>query len=231
MSETEERKLLRLHLEAVWGIRLPILTQSEIVPLPWSEKPKWKLCLAELESTGERISVWHQGVSLEDRPDLLASLQNAIAAPEVGPWPEGVKREVVLHQIAEPQMSLGLARRLARPLSKQRDMGLVETFDPNGKRILRDKARSPHVGIVMDGLLLSLAYSARSIPEACELSIETRPGFQRRGYGLAATLVWGDMVCQNGRLPLYSALATNIASLALAHKAGYRPFARTIRIE
>lgn len=83
----------------------------------------------------------------------------------------------------------------------------------------------------MDGCLLSLAYSVRSIPEACELSIETRPEFQRRGYGLAATLVWADMVRQNGHVPLYSALASNTASLALAYKAGYRPFARTARIE
>lgn len=130
MNETEERMLLRLHLEAVWGIRLPLLTRNEIVPLPWSEKPKWKLCLAVLESTGECISVWHQGVSSEDRPGLLASLQAAIAGPEVGPWPEGVKREVALYQIAEPQISLGLARRLARPLSKRRDIDLINPLIP-----------------------------------------------------------------------------------------------------
>jgi RimJ/RimL family protein N-acetyltransferase len=67
--------------------------------------------------------------------------------------------------------------------------------------------------------------------EACELGIDTLPEARRRGYALAATIVWTRAVMQEGLVPLYSALAENTASLRLAAVAGYRVFARIASFE
>ena len=61
--------------------------------------------------------------------------------------------------------------------------------------------------------------------------MDTLPDARRRGYALAATVMWTKMVLQEGLVPLYSALADNKASLALAAAAGYRVFAHAATIK
>jgi len=78
---------------------------------------------------------------------------------------------------------------------------------------------------------MSLAHSSRRTKEACELGIDTLPEARRRGYALAATILWTRAVIQEGLVPLYSALAENTASLRLAAAAGYRVFARVAIVE
>ena len=80
--------------------------------------------------------------------------------------------------------------------------------------------------MVIAGQLLSLAHSSRRTQEACELGIDTLPEARRKGYALAATIVWVHTVLREGLVPIYSALAENTASLHLAAAAGYRPLAQ-----
>ena len=63
------------------------------------------------------------------------------------------------------------------------------------------------------------------------MGIDTLPEARRRGYALAATIVWAQTVLREGLVPIYSALAENTASLRLAAAAGYRPFARVATFE
>lgn len=49
---------------------------------------------------------------------------------------------------------------------------------------------------------------------------------RRKGYALAATVMWAQAVLQERLVPLYSGDASNTASLHLADAAGYRAFAR-----
>ena len=81
------------------------------------------------------------------------------------------------------------------------------------------------------GRVVSLAHSSRRTHEACELGVDTLPEARRRGYALAVTTLWARMVLQEGLVPLYSALAGNRASLALAAAAGYRVFAHIVTLE
>jgi len=79
--------------------------------------------------------------------------------------------------------------------------------------------------------LLSLAHSSRRTTQTCELGIDTLPEACQRGYALAATIVWTQMILQEGLVPLYSAEASNAPSLRLASAAGYRAFARGASFE
>jgi predicted GNAT family acetyltransferase len=85
--------------------------------------------------------------------------------------------------------------------------------------------------VVVAGRLLSLAHSSRRTAEACELGIDTLPEARRRGYALAATVVWSATIRAEGLTPIYSAFAENTASLRLAEAAGYRAFVRGLTLK
>src|SRR2546423_15343222 len=97
-----------------------------------------------------------------------------------------------------------------------RDRPLVEVFQASSLDDYFRPKRRPFIGVVVAERLLSLAHSSRRILEACELGIDTLPEARRRGYALAATIVWTREAMQKGIFPLSSALDENTASLRLA---------------
>ncbi len=56
------RVLLRLHIEAVWGVQLPPITQNTVELLREGIQPPWKLYAAEMAD--EQVAIW--------RPDVAA---------------------------------------------------------------------------------------------------------------------------------------------------------------
>ncbi len=223
-----DRTLLRLHIEAVWGVRLPALVGSDIDLLQESSQPSWKLCAADI--TGGRIHIWRPDVSAVERELLRQRADDAVALPPVvAPLP-GVSREVALALVATPRLDEGTARTIARPLTSQ-DQALLETFHPGACDDYLHPERQPLIGVVIAGQLLSLAHSSRRTQEACELGIDTVPEARRKGYALAATIVWAQTVLREGIVPIYSTLAENSASLRLAAAAGYRPFAQVATVK
>jgi len=107
----------------------------------------------------------------------------------------------------------------------------VAAFISGSSDYYLDPEKRPLIGVVRAGRLLSLVHSSRRTKEACELGIDTAAEARRKGYALAATIVWTRMVMQEGLVPLYSADAENTASLRLAAAAGYRVFAREAIVE
>lgn len=87
----------------------------------------------------------------------------------------------------------------------------------------------PYIGYIQDGRIVSICRSVRK-GRAHEAGIETLPALRRRGYALAALKRWTAAVLQQGHLPFYSALPENTASLQLAQKAGYQPYAQGLQI-
>lgn len=222
------RALLRLHIEAVWSVKLPPIEQNELILLPESLLPAWKLCAAELAA--KRIYIWRTHIEAAEREELLTRLYKVLPLPINSPLPPGISREVAFRLEAAPAISLEAAGRKARPLTDD-DYALVEAFEPGEAEYYFRPERRPLMGVVVDGHLLSVAHSSRRTAEACELGIDTLPEARRRGYALAATVVWSAAVQQEGLVPIYSALADNLASLNLAVAAGYREFARAIILE
>ncbi len=64
-----DRVMLRLHIEAVWGVQLPPLLMDTVELLPESARPSWKLYVAELADA--RIHVWRPDVDITEREVLL----------------------------------------------------------------------------------------------------------------------------------------------------------------
>ena len=226
--ESTSRTLLRLHVEAVWGIQLPQLTQDDVELAAAGRQPPWRLYLADV--AGAQVAIWRADVAAQERAALRARAREALTTPFTERVAAQISREVALHQIAAPSMSSAAAQQIARPLTLE-DHELVNAFEPASADYYFYPERRPLIGVIVAGRLLSLAHSSRRTPQACELGIDTLPEARRKGYALAATLLWAEGVTQEGLIPLYSASAANSASLRLAAAAGYRAFAQAASIE
>jgi RimJ/RimL family protein N-acetyltransferase len=223
-----DRALLRLHVEAVWGVRLPRIVQNDIEVLPGGVQPSWKLLVAEVANG--RLHIWRSDAIDRDRKALLMRANEAIVLLSTESSAPGISREVALHLAAQPVLDIARAQEIARPLTS-RDHSLLESFQRDLGELHLHVEKWPLIGVIIDGRLVSLAHSSRRTPEACELGVDTLPEARRRGYALAVTVMWTRMMLQEGLVPLYSALADNKASLALAAAAGYRVFAYIATIE
>lgn len=219
---TTHRALLRLHVEAVWGVRLPPIEQNDVSLLPESLWPSWQLCAAAM--AGGRVHIWRPAASASEREALLKRAHEALNLPLAVASAPGISREAAFHQVEPPTLEIETARRVARLLTS-RDRSLLRTFQPNSEEYYLHPDRRPLIGVVIEGRLLSLAHSSRRTLEACELGITTLPAARRKGYALAATILWAATVSREGLVPIYSALVKNTASLNLASAAGYRAFA------
>lgn len=226
--QLSERTLLRLHVEAVWGVQLPAILQSDIALSHESKQPPWKLCAAAI--TGGHVNIWRPDVRAAEREALFARAHEALALSPTVAAARDISREVALHQVAAPTMDMTTVQQLARPLTS-RDRSLLRAFQPNSEGYYLHADRLPLIGVVIEGRLLSLAHSSRRTSEACELGITTLPAARRRGYAIAATILWAASVSHEGLIPIYSALIKNQASLSLASAAGYRIFAHIATIK
>lgn len=215
-----ERALLRLHVEAVWGVQLPPLVNDTCELLPTSHLPSWQLYAADVART--RVYIWRPDVSTNEREALRLLIDEALVFSPVPTFLAGISREVAFSFTALPSLDLASAHSIARPLNAQ-DQPLVELFQTGDD--LLDPARRPLIGVIESGHLVCLAHSSRRTTAACELGIATLPSVRRKGYALAATILWTHFILQEGLIPLYSAFAENTPSLNLAMKAGYRAFA------
>jgi GNAT superfamily N-acetyltransferase len=227
-ANTDHLTLLRLHVAAVWGLRVPPLAPGDNDLPPDATvaaadgASHWELFQAATALGVVRL--WRAEVSAAVRPALLARVAAARALPVDAPLPPGITREVALARTAPSRLTLAQARHRARALRPQ-DGPLFDWFDPGEAAYYSDPHRAPVFGVVRNGRLLAVAHSSRRTCAACELGVATLPEARQRGYALAATVRWAEAVAAEGLVPLYSALATNRASLALAAAAGYRPFA------
>jgi RimJ/RimL family protein N-acetyltransferase len=220
--------LLRLHVEAVWGVRLPAIVFTDVELLRDGSQPSWKLCVADQASV--RVHVWRPDVDALEREALRLRVSEVLAFPPLGAPIPGAHREVALSLVASPRLTEATARSIARPLT-EKDHSLVEAFQPDSHDYFFSLKRQPLIGVVISGRLLSLAHSSRRTVEACELGIDTVPEARCQGYALAETVVWTQAVLQERLVPIYSADASNTASLRLADAAGYRAFARLATFE
>jgi len=222
------RALLRLHIEAGWGVQLPPITQNTVELLREGMQPPWKLYAAEI--AGKQVAIWKPDVAASERKALFERAREAFTIPPTEHVAPHISREIVLHQVASPTMSAAAVQHVARLLTPD-DQALVDIFDPGEIGYYFHPERRPLMGVVVEGRLLSLAHSSRRTAQACELGIHTLPEARRKGYALAATLLWAASVTHEGLVPFYSASAENAASLGLAAAAGYRAFARAAIIE
>lgn len=222
-----DRAILRFHVEAVWGVKLPELEENECTLLPASARPEWRLCAANVEEG--RVLIWREACESTERARLLRRLDQVWSQPEHLPLPAETSREYAFRLSATARLAVAESRRLARALGEE-DFALLESFWPGEAEKLLYPEPRPLRGVVVGGRLLCLAHSSRRTSDACELGIDTLREARRKGYALAATVAWSGAILDEGLVPIYSALAENMPSRRLAWAAGYRPFARAVTL-
>src|SRR3954464_723018 len=107
--------LLRLHIEACWGIHVPPITQNTIELLLTGVQPPWKLYIADMADG--QFSIWRSDVSESERPVLFRQAREALAIPPTAQAAPQIDREVALHQTEAPIMSIAEAQHMARMLT------------------------------------------------------------------------------------------------------------------
>lgn len=85
--------------------------------------------------------------------------------------------------------------------------------------------RSPVLGVVQEGRVVSICFCARRSEVAAEAGLETAPGHRGRGFGPRVTAAWARAIRDSGRTPIYSTWWKNDASMAVARKLGLQTFA------
>ena len=90
--------------------------------------------------------------------------------------------------------------------------------------------RSPVVGVIEDGAVVSACYSARRTPAACEAGVDTEEPYRGRGYAPLVVAGWRTVVELTGAVPLYSTTWDNAASLSVARKLSMVPYAETLSL-
>src|SRR5437868_9880438 len=220
--------LLRLHVEAVWHLTLPDIHSGDTT-LPEPVQAPWALYLARL-TDGQQVRLWRADVAETAREALVARAEAALALPsDESIADERISREVALVRRESPQLDSRAAIQIARRLTSE-DREMLSRLTRYVDYYLSEEC-APVIIVVEDDRIVCLAHSSRRRKHACELGIDTLPDARRRGYALAASVLWAEAVAAEGREPFYSALAENSASLALAHAAGYRPFAHGVSVE
>ncbi len=81
MASTD-RTLLRLHVEAVWDLRLPSFVHNDVEMFPDGSQPSWKLCAAD-QASG-RVYIWRPDVTTMQREVLRLRVSEALAFPPIG---------------------------------------------------------------------------------------------------------------------------------------------------
>jgi hypothetical protein len=221
----DDRTLLRLHIEAVWDVHLPSQMRNDVDISTGGKLPPWLLYVAQL--TSERVYIWRPDMDEAARQALLQQVERAFTLSTEEARARGIEREIAFKFTEQPTMDMERAQQLAHLITPD-EYAQVERFEPGAGEYYFAPERQPLYGVSVEGRLLSIAHSARRTAEACELGLDTLPEARRQGYAIAATLLWTRTIIKERCIPFYSALAENVASLALAHKAGYRAFAHGI---
>jgi len=80
--------------------------------------------------------------------------------------------------------------------------------------------REPIMGIVSEGVLVSVCFCARSSNRAAEAGVETVSQFRGQGLAELVTGAWASAIRASGRVPVYSTSVKNSSSRSVARKLG-----------
>jgi GNAT superfamily N-acetyltransferase len=79
-----------------------------------------------------------------------------------------------------------------------------------------------------DGLPVSFCYAGSETETLWDVSIDTLEPYRRRGLARASFLYMARLEAARGRQPVWGALDSNLASLGLAARLGFRPVDRLV---
>lgn len=83
-------------------------------------------------------------------------------------------------------------------------------------------------GVVVDGKLVALAQNYALSPRYGDVGVATLPAYRRRGYATQAATLVGQWLQANGRIPVWSCGADNLASRRTAARLGFRQHSKRV---
>ena len=150
------------------------------------------------------------------------------AADVAGGLPGWRAQPALIHTLAGAPAHRGAARADVRVLGTGEDVSLVHLPAELREEFARARRHPPLVAAFVDGRAVSFAYVPWQTETLCDLSIDTAPGYRRRGLAAAASARLIDEVRGLGKQPVWGALADNHASLTLARRLGFTPVDRLV---
>ncbi|MBA3414714.1 MAG: GNAT family N-acetyltransferase [Chloroflexia bacterium] len=219
--------LLRRGLGRAWVAGTPASPRAVVVeplafdlgePMAFGTDPAeiWTL-LAEIDDW------WCVNVAPGVANDLAARIEDTTSRPVA------FEDDIYLTLRHAPSVSIHpCVRRLASidlPLLLSASAG----FEPSGFAGWEELiAESVAAGAIANGKMVSLAYVSAASPGHANLTIATLPAHRRRGFATScAALVVGAIVAAGG-IAVWSAGASNAASLAVARRLGFAEVKRRV---
>jgi hypothetical protein len=106
-----------------------------------------------------------------------------------------------------------------RPLG--RDESIAHLPDELRGEIADALAETTVWAAILDGVPASFSYCGSMTETLADVSIDTIETHRNRGIGAAAAATLIDSIVENGRMPVWGAVESNLASLRLAAKLGF----------
>lgn len=153
-------------------------------------------------------------------------VNEVLAAPENAEWvqaalPRWIAHPATLHTLvsAPPAISSGEVRLLA-----EEDRPLLAPLPPELRAFLeRELEQSPIAARFVGGRPVSFCYTYPITETLWDLAIDTLEEHRRRGYATECATYLIHHMLERGQQPVWGALDSNVPSLAMAAKLGFRP--------
>jgi GNAT superfamily N-acetyltransferase len=152
----------------------------------------------------------------------------ATAGEVAGALPGWAAQAAVIHTLSGAPAHRGAARADVRVLEPDEDVPVVHLPADLRDEFARARRHPPLVAALVDGRAVAFAYVPWQTETLCDLSIDTAPGYRRRGLAAAASARLIDEVRRLGKQPVWGAVADNRASLALARRLGFTAVDRLV---
>ena len=158
-------------------------------------------CVAEVEVLTYRESVVHVGSALSD-------------------WQE---EAAIIHEFSKPPDMKEKIDGQVRLANENELLWLKDEFPELAKELLEALPFSPIAAFFVENKPVSFCCSTCESESLWDVSIETLPGYQRKGFAECCARFMTQYMFKKGKQPSWGALKSNTASLNLAKKLGFVP--------
>jgi len=155
--------------------------------------------VAEVEVLTYRESVAHVGSALSDWQEEAAIIHEFSNPPDI--------KEKITGQV--------------RWANENELLWLEDEFPELAKELLAASPFSPIAAFFVENKPVSFCWSTCESESLWDVSIETLPGYQRKGFAECCARFMIQHMFKNGKQPSWGALKSNTASLNLAKKLGF----------
>ena len=159
--------------------------------------------MAEVEVLTYRESVAHVGSALSD-------------------WQ---KEAAIIHEFTNPQGMNEKIDERVRLANENELSGLKDEFPELARELLVAMPFSSIAAFFVEDKPVSFCYSTCESESLWDVSIETLPGYQRKGFAECCARFMIQHMFEKSKQPSWGALKSNTASLNLAKKLGFVPVA------